>query len=427
MENKKIIKDKKNKIKKNNDKYKLFNILEFDQNNNFIPIEPIINLNIKKSSKKHKQTNKNNNKNNNDYLQEKIFNKKEIVSNIISNNKKDIINLEKKIIKSSNPIIQNEVIWYSNSLNSDELELKFKNKNWNKKNDIDNIIMNDNNNDTNKSNKEEINISVKQVYNKDINYKNCIFSCKKIESNIFVWDNSCNPNNFILLYLKNLYFTSNGKLYNPTVIEIYINDIFIKKIYSEFIKSNEEYNISYNSFPFPLLSNLKITIKIEDNNQIDQIFFKTYFEKIEDKIKIPYFDKNIYNEYISNTHILLYEGIDSDIIIKDECGYYQDIWIICENIIDNIKSISLINIDNILSQNIILLQDIPIYFFENKNNLLSYSFTYNDILMSGININNDNYINIKLNKNDNSKIKLYGNKLIIIKNDIKNNIKLLKN
>ena len=185
-----MIPDKKNKTKKIKNKFdnnfKLLNELEFVQINDLIENDNIFNINNEKKHKiqkknKDKDKNKNKNKHNkhnktntidacfdankitkdinvlsndSDYLEKKFFknealiNKKnEILIHNFNNNDDDKnflnINLkknitekniteknitEKKSLKSTNPMIQNEVIWYSHDLNSDELELKFKNK-----------------------------------------------------------------------------------------------------------------------------------------------------------------------------------------------------------------------------------------------------------------------------------------------------------
>lgn len=448
---------KNNKTKKDNN-FELFNALEFSILNNNLSND-FLNIKLKdkkKSLNKHKrklkknmdtiQINGTNNKTNNgdindnellynyenyenynsddtDYLEKKL-----VKNNTILEKKKFILssidtNEQEKNVKSVNHVsqykntvnshIQNEVIWHTDDLDSDELEKKFKSK-YNKSNKVNyeniqqNIIgeiidnnNNDNDNDEdniyelvpNKNNKVlEYNLEpykiysianevekcftsnaqitlVKKVYKRVVDCKKCILECKKIDFNVFVCDTSCDPNcsayklfnnNFGLTHLNDMFFVSDGKKYIPDIVEIYLNEnILLKRIYSDITKninlSNiiEEYKITFESFH--LFTDIKITLKIIDEKQIDDVYFNTYFEKIEGISKDCYLDEKIPMETIFATHELLYEGTETDIKICTEYGYYMDIYIICENIIDNIKSISLINTD------VVLFNSIPIY------------------------------------------------------------------
>jgi hypothetical protein len=201
------------------------------------------------------------------------------------------------------------------------------------------------------------------------------------------------------------------------MVEIYINNILIKKVYSEIINNltNEylTYIYPYNivDSTYPLTPNTKITIKIFDLNQIDDVYFNVILEKNDSKKAYDeYFLETNSIEFVCTTHELLYEGIESDIMVNFEYGYYSDIYFVCENILDNISSISLTNTD------VILLDNIPSILLDHSKNLILYSLKVNENFISGIKIDGNNFLKIKLNKsNPNSKIKIYGNKLFIIK------------
>jgi hypothetical protein len=421
--------------------------------------------------------NDNDNNNNNNVEQEK-----NIVN--VNNNKTDIYQSQSQYKNTVNSLIQNEVIWYSDDLDSEELEKKFKTK-FNKPNEKDiieeingddenikddmeiieedivnhnediinynedivnhdiDIMQNENNNNIKKlefntelfkictitnevekyfTNKPELTIC-KKICRRIVDCKKCILECKKIDFNIFVCDTSCDPNcsahklfnnNFGLTHLNDVFFVSDGKTYIPEVVEIYLNEnILLKRIYSDVTKNIkqssiiEEYIITYESFH--LFTDAKITIKIIDSKQIDAVYFNTYFEKIEGPSKNCYLKEEIPIEMICLTQELLHEGTETDIKICTEYGYYRDIYIICENIIDNIKSISLINTD------VILFNSIPTQLLEPQTNSITYTLKFSDNCMSGLKIDSNNWINIKLDKiNPNKKIKIYGNKLSII-------------
>ena len=402
----------------------------------------------------------------------------------ISNTYNNKTNISQSQYKNSvNSLIQNEVIWYSDDLDSEELEKKFKAKfdkpkekdiiqevNRDDKNikddieiieeDIENyngdigiydieIIPNENNENNennnnikklefnteqfklftitdeiekNFTNKPDITIC-KKLYRRIVDCKKSILECKKIDFNIFLCDTSCDPNcsahklfnnNFGLTHLNDMFFVSDGKKYIPEIVEIYLNEnILLKRIYSDVTKNInqsdiiEQYNIANGLFH--LFTDTKITIKIIDTKQIDNVYFNTYFEKLEGRNKDFYLYEDTSSDLICLTHELLYEGIDSDIKICTEYGYYGDIYIICENIIDNIKSISLINTD------VILFNSIPVQLLEPHTNSITYSLKFTDTLMSGLKIDSNNWIDIKLDKiNPDKKIKIYGNKLSII-------------
>lgn len=489
----------KTKTKEKND-FTFLNSLEFSQLNNNIDNELLnIKLKEKKSLKKHKHKLKTNEKsviNNNDlkdnYIQNNIINeqnnnddsdyleKKYVKNNLLIDRKNLIISKntnidnQKKVneidntnsniilnkqVKSTNPIIQNEVIWYSDDLDSNELENKFKNKfnNINKKNEVNNEVNNKDNevitgkinnyekseyyiddlkihvingtNDVEKyfTNNPEITMS-RKVRNRLVDCRKCITECKKIDYNTFVLDTSCDPNTsahilfdncFGLTHLNDMFFISEGKKYIPEVVEIYLNDnILIRRINSEITKNinliniQDEYRITHS--PFHIFTDIKITIKIIDSKEIDTIYFNTSFEKLIGSTKDAYLYENNSLEIISLTHELLYEGIDVDIKINREYGYYESIYIICENILDNIKSISLTNTD------VILFKNIPIKFLEPSSNSLIYSLKFGDTLSTGLKVDSNNWIDIKLDKiNKDKKIKIYGNKYNILYKDSK--------
>jgi len=235
---------------------------------------------------------------------------------------------------------------------------------------------------------------IRKVYRRSVDCKKCIIECKKKDSNIFEWDISCDPNcssykifdnGISCSHVKNIIFMADGKIYNPEFVEIYINGKFIKKLYSnvfnnlpKVLDSNTFYKIT--DCTYPLLTDTIITLKIKDSIQISKVFFNLMLEKIMDGK--PYLN-DLSLEFFSNTHELLYEGTESNILINLEYGFYQDIWVVCDDIVSNINSISMSNSD------VILLQDIPIQLLEHTQNLLSYSLKIQDMVISGIKIDTD--------------------------------------
>lgn len=506
------IQNKKYKIKKskskNNIDFKLLNALEFGQTNDYTKNYDIFNITNEKQNKHRKDKNKykekqdfneqinfnidelktyndNNSQSvDSDYLEKKFLKNKMIIDkknelftielketnndanyNLKKNTLENISNNKIKQIKSnksSNQIIQNEVIWYSDELDSDELELKYKNKydktinikenKENKDNELgenkyieigesNNLINNQENiyklkviSDTSKVEKyitfnSDVTI-MKNVNKSVVNCKKCILECKKNNSNIFELDISCDPNcssykifnnDIVCSHIASIIFMADGKIYNPKLVEIYINGELIKKLYSDVLNNlpktilnqNDTYTITDSTYP--LTTNTIITMKIQDTVQIDKAYFNVLLEKICSQHQInDYLDEKMSIEFYSTTHELLYEGIESNILIDLEHGYYQDIYIVCNDIINNINYISLINSD------VILLEDIPIQLLEYTSNLLSYSLKIKDYIISGIKIDSENNLKIKLNKtNPNSNVKIYGNKLFIIS---KNNL-----
>jgi len=469
------------------------NIDNVDNVDNVDNLNIIDNLNMNDNNKSldnygNNDNYENYNSDDTDYLEKKlvknntILEKKKLILSSIDTKEQEKnakpINKVSQYKNTVNSLIQNEVIWYSDDLDTDELEKKFKSK-YNKLNKVNEVniqqdIIEDinDNNDNNDDNNNDVNFvdiinynvdniyklvpnknnkvleynlepykiysvpnevekyftsnaqvtAVKKVYRRVLDCKKCILECKKIDFNVFVCDTNCDPNysshklfnnNFVLTHLNNMFFVSDGKKYIPDIVEIYLNEnILLKRIYSDITKninqSNiiEEYNIAYELFH--LFTNVKITLKIIDEKQIDNVYFNTCFEKIEECDKNCCLDEKIPIDIIFTTHELLYEGTETDIKISAEYGYYKDIYIICENIIDNIKSISLINTD------VILFNSIPIYILEPETNLIKYSLKFGNDIMLGLKIDSNNWINIKLDKiNPDKKIKIYGNKLSI--------------
>lgn len=442
METEKPIKVKKSKLKKE-DNFKLLNILEFSTFDNNLSND-LFNIKLKKkSSKKHKSKknkdkniipidNSNNIKNNFD-KPENVFDsddseyleKKLVKNNLITERKnlilasndenKQIANTDKIVNKSTsqyintvNPLIKNEVIWYSEDLDSIELENKFKNKFTEQKNVKAQEYKSDN------YEIYSMGDEIEQYFTNGQQLTLCkkyILECKKIDSNIFLCDTCCDPNysphtlsnNFGQTYLNDIFFVLEGKKYIPEIVEIYLNEnILLKRIYSDITKNinklnmNEEYNIG--SKPFELLANTKISIKIIDSKEIDGVYFNTENKSKDNK-----------NKLLCSTHELLYEGIESEIKIDTKYGYYTSIYIICENIINVIKSISLIN------SNISIFNNIPLEVLEPMTNSLTYTLKFDNNIISGLKVDSNNCIDIKLDKiNPDKKIKIYGNKLSII-------------
>ena len=495
MSSNNIIQTKKNKLEKktktkSNDNFKLFNDLEFMQDNDFFDnvLKQNVNHKNKKSEKQLKKNTINNEKNN--QIQKKMKNKKSIKITKFSNQ-----------LSSLNPIIKNEVIWYSDELDSEQLELKFKNKSNNKKSNFDNdfvdntvdtlnnmqneIILNSDELDSeqlelkfkNKYNKKQSEYNdeliekniypsineepdwnnsltteksinkfkiysytenveeyftsrpevtlVKKSYRRFIDSKKCILKSKKIDSNVFQLDLSCDQNcssfklfnnSFASSHVGNFNFVLDNKTYNPEVVEVYLNNILVKKNYSDIINNLSDKYGEIKPYTiveptYPLTPNTKIMIKIIDPNQIDDVYFNVVLEKIDSKItKSAYITELNPMEFISSTHELLYEGIESDIIINNEYGYYSDIYFVCENILENISTITMCNTDVVLFENVL-----PIL-LDYNNNLILYTLNVGGNYMSGIKIDGNNFLKIKLNKlNPDSKVKVYGNKLFIIR------------
>lgn len=394
----KIIKDKKNKLSNDVD-FALLNAFEFSQLNNDL-CNDILNLKMKtKKNKKEKIKKKDIHLIKNKTLDDDIK---------LQPNINDVPN-DKQYINTVNPLIKNEIIWYSNDLDTTELENKFKTKfnslnEANNKDDMeDKVICKVKNLEIEPH--DTIHYEIPQI----IEINKSILECKKIDFNIFVCDTSCDPNfssnkqSEISIYLNDMFIVSGGEKYIPGIVEIYSqSNILLKKIYSDVIKNINNLEIKvYKITDDPFLLNTSITIKIIDSKEIDAVFFNSHLEKVEKVEKVE--NKNSTNQTLCLTHELLYDGKESDIKIYPTNGYYKDIYVICENIINNIKSISLTNTD------IILFKNIPIQFLDLHKNSITYNFDNNRL--SGLKIESNNWLNIKLDKlNNDQKIKIYGNK-----------------
>ncbi len=377
---------------------------KFGKNKDKLNTEPNSNLDLNETKYKYE----NNNKTNNDVISD--FNSDELEKKL--KNKFDKNNFSNEIKINTNEI-----------LNLDETEQKLDNNNNNReqieyilKNDISNIknINIDENNNNNYNNSKIITIlESEKLYKTIITCNKCILQCVKIDSNIFEFNIGSTPNcsayklfngTLGLTHLKDIFFILDGNRYNPEIVEIYLNDdIFIKKIYSDLININNKSTNLYDitNTTLSLVSGTKIKIKIQDLKQIDSVYFNCYLEKtekIDEKNKI---------KFISSSHELLYEGTNSDIILNTQYGYYDEIYIICNGIKNNIKSISLTNKD------LILLENIPIQFLEHSTNSIIYSLKFTDNVFTAIKIDSENWLNIKLDLiNQNVNIKIYGNKLV---------------
>lgn len=392
-----------------------------------------------------------------DYLEKKFVKNKKLIDikkDILQNNKSNT-NEENNKIETINPIIKNEVIWYSNELDSEELEKKFKDKFKNKLTHKDkNLFLHSftNNKEPEEFEKKEENEYVEERFVSNPNKpliktqydKKCIYECKKIDNNIFEWDINCDPNcdlnydlnysghkifngNYRFSHLWNMFFMSDSKKIYPELVEIYLNNVFVKKVYGDIINNiindDEKQNMySIADSTYPLHSDLKIKIIIKDTKLIDNIYFNVFLEKIEKNDINEYLNKNIYIEHTIKTHELLYHGFETNICVNDNVNYgnYNDIWIICENIIDNIETISITNSDTIIMQNI------PIQIICNNSNSFRYCLTVKEQSIFGIKINSENGLEIKLKKKSNSKIKIYGTKIFKLNNDLKKNIIFFK-
>ena len=130
-----------------------------------------------------------------------------------------------------------------------------------------------------------------------------------------------------------------------------------------------------------------------------------------------YLNKKQPFDFISTTHELLYSGIESNIVICDDItkyGYYQNIWIICENINENIETLGMTNTD------ITLFKDIPMQIMSLNSNSFEYNLKLGDFFLSGIKINYENPLEIILRKKPDIEIKIYGTKLMILKENFDN-------
>ena len=278
----------------------------------------------------------------------------------------------------------------------------------------------------------------KKVHSEIVDCKQCILPCLKINDNIFEWDTNCDPNyssykllnNLGISFLSSIIFIKDGEKYYPEKVDIYIQDKYIKSIYKELIvgldsnfkKSNyfnssieeKEYNIT--NSPLPLLTNSKIKIIITDTNKIDQTLFSVYYEKADIHLKKNLNIKKELFDGLCETHDILYTGNQSNIKITDLHGYYTDIRIVCDDIKNNIKSISLKNTD------VTILKDIPIKLFQIKNNIIGFSSRLNSDFSNnkfhiGFKIDQENTLEIELNKiHEDIDVKIYGKKLILLDN-----------
>ena len=529
---------KSKNIKKSNDDFKLFNTIEFGHLNYQNDNDIIFNNKTKIKPKKNDEPKKNM-----DTIDKKDESYKNI--NIKNHKKKSHKNkTDNKINNFINPNMQNEIIWHSNELNSDELELKFKNKfnsahynnintdskiktNMNIETDINKnkhlVKFNENNHNNNSHDynfynnhnydlkqmddydlkqmddydlkqmddydlkqmddfdieqMDDFNIKqmddydieqmdyfygnmkksihhtkhheikvvddvdtieskfvsnpeitfIRKIYRKTVDTKICVFECKKIDTNIFKIDIECDlncsshilfNNSFCVTHINNFIFMSNGNIYNPKIVEIYIDDKLIKRTHSDIMNNLKKLNSDIHELlnmykitdsTYPMTSNINMTIKITDSNPIDNVYCRSYIEKIINNGPSinAYVNETIPINIISSTHELLYEGNESNITINTNYGYYQDIYIICEDITNNINTISLINTD------VTLLHNIPIKLLEHTDNMFVYSLKLTENVVTGLKVDNINFITINLNKNKSSSIKVYGNKLLEI-------------
>ena len=269
-----------------------------------------------------------------------------------------------------------------------------------------------------------------KIYKSFVDCKQCILPCLKINDNIFEWDINYDPNyssykllnNLGVSFLSSIIFIKDGEKYYPEKVDLYIQDKYIKTIYRELIVGSDtnkfnDFNTSINeknynitNSPFSLLSISKIKIIITDANKIDQTLFSILYEKAEFHLK----KLNIYYDGLCETHEILYTGNQSKIKITDLYGYYTDIRIVCNDLKNNIKTISLKNTD------VTILKDIPVQLLKINDNIIGFSFIMNSNYYStnvntGFKIDQNNTLEIELDKKSQDvDIKIYGNKIILL-------------
>ena len=289
---------------------------------------------------------------------------------------------------------------------------------------------------------ENVNTLSKQLIKSFIKNKLCLLPCTQTDYNIFLWDstNDLNLSSYKLLdgigssYLRNITFIKDGNEYFPEKVDFYIDGQFVKSSYGQLIKVNDKLHemslidsYSFGSSGYLLSSDTKIEIRIEDSNQISQVLFYICYQEEYNPINHD-LQNQLSNEtdYLSltNSHELIYEGIDSVITLNEFHGFFSDLYIVCEDLENQIKSISISNND------VQIIKNIPVSLLKYKDNICSYGFTINNsenLITSGFKIDEENNVIIELDKikkdsEPESSVKIYGKKLILLENNISKHI-----
>jgi hypothetical protein len=198
----------------------------------------------------------------------------------------------------------------------------------------------------------EVTFSINQV-RRCVEHLKVIHKCDKINSE-FIYKNK----NKMLCYISEIIcFDSNGSQFCPNVVDIFIDNIFIKKWYSVCV---DDFIIEHK---LPVINNIKIIIN--DPNCAD-VFIKLYLEKDIGRSHCKL-------SRLSSTFELLYSG--NKLLDSLKCnGVYSDIYFVFDNI-ELAKTISLHNI----------LINVPTKILKLKDNTCCYKFCE---LVYGIELNN---------------------------------------
>lgn len=289
-------------------------------------------------------------------------------------------NVKKKKAKpfiktNSNPLAHTDIIWYSDDLDTGELERKFS-----QKYKIKTLKDFENNNTTNTNN---TNISHQKIIPNEF-----IDQCIKVDNNIFQLVDKDGEN----IFLDWLIFIKDGKKYYPEKFTISIQNKIKKTIYRELIEKPNNYKFANIPFPIKFDSNFIFDVKIviEDSEQVEQVL-----------LGLKHNINNLQNSYYIDSHKLLYNGKKSELKFSD-CDF-MDLIIIGENIF-NIT---------IIKDNYPILKNIPIQLLEIKPNTYSCksifeNFNQSDNSPNNILFNTQSELEIILDKNPNSSIKIYG-------------------
>lgn len=281
----------------------------------------------------------------------------------------------------THPLAHTYVILYNDSIDTDELEQKFSKKyNFKTLKDYENNISI--NNSINNSNKPIPNVFINQ--------------CIKVDNNIFELVNKDGDN----ILLDWIIFIKDGKKYHPEKFTISIQNKIKKTIYRVLIENPNNYTFANIPIPIKFDSNYIFDIKIliEDTKQIEQVL-----------LGLKYNVNNFANSFILDTHKLLYSGKKCELKLS-KCNFV-DLIIIGENIFD----ITVIN------DNYPLFNNIPIQLLEIRPNTYSCKSIFDNFKSDKsdkfVNTYNNNLFNtqtqieILINKNPKSLIKIYGNQI----------------
>ena len=273
----------------------------------------------------------------------------------------------------------------------------------------------------------------KIVHRRIVNLKYFVGKCKKINSNIFEWNQKCNLNAFSYkqtgtfgsAYLNQILFIKNGTNYIPEKVSFYIDDLYYSTHYGEIYDKNvifdgiHGYRENHSYFvnndinklthnPFPLSSCSSIKIIIEDSNEIADVFFENMYES-NDFLYDNMHQKNSIGLF-GNTYEILYEGTESNIRISDLYGFYDKIVFYCKEWKNKIESFSMTNND------LTIFDNFPPGMLKCNSDTFEISFSSNNYI-NGYKVDMDNFIEFNIMKIiPDAEIKIYGRKLVMITN-----------